>query len=77
MLSENTGGEGKSFEKAQEVTGYGHGNGEGIENPDEATKRLAEEFSFFGNTKNPLKMMDGSNGSSSRMNPGNIAEGGT
>ncbi len=50
------GGEGNNFEKAQEESGNGHGKGEGVEDLDEATKRLAEEFSFFGDTKNLSKM---------------------
>jgi hypothetical protein len=69
VLSEIPGGEGNNFEKAQEGPGNGHGNGdlklepgnghgdrEGVIDPDEATKRLAEEFSFFGDTKNLSKM---------------------
>lgn len=56
VLSEIPGGEGKILEKAQEGPGNGHDNGEGMKDPDEATKRLAEEFSFFGNIKNLSKM---------------------
>ena len=56
VLSENSGGEGNNFEEPQEEPRNGHGNGEGAENPDEAIKRLAEEFSFFGNIKNLSKM---------------------
>jgi hypothetical protein len=56
VLSEIPGGEEKNFEKAQQEPGNGHGNGEEVEDPDEATKRLAEDFSFFGNIKNLSKM---------------------
>jgi hypothetical protein len=56
VFSQIPGCEGNNFEKAQEGPGNGHDNGEGMEDPDGAIKRLAEEFSFFGNTKNLSKM---------------------
>jgi hypothetical protein len=55
VLSENPGGEGKNFEKAQEGPGNGHGNGEGVD-LDEYTKNLAEEFSVLMNPQNLSKM---------------------
>ncbi|MGD0625674.1 MAG: hypothetical protein ABSB32_13260 [Thermodesulfobacteriota bacterium] len=54
VLSEIPGGEGKNFEKAQEEPGKGHGNGEGVEDLDEPTKALAEEFAPFMNRKTTL-----------------------
>ena len=57
VFTQIPGGEGNIFEKAPKPEpGNGHGNGEGVIDPDEATKRLAEEFSFFGDIKNLSKM---------------------
>jgi hypothetical protein len=57
VLSENTGGKGNNFEKAQEKLqeepGNGHGNGEGVD-LDEQTKAMAEEFAVLLNPKTTL-----------------------
>ena len=55
MFSQIPGGEGNNFEKVQEGPGNGHGRFS-EEELDEPTKRLAEEFSFFGNIKNLSKI---------------------
>ena len=61
MLTQIRGGEENNFEKDQEgpvqepgngdrklEPGNGHTNGEGVVDADEATKKLAEEFPYFG-----------------------------
>lgn len=53
MLSENPGGEGNNFEKAQEGPGNGNDNGEGVD-LDEQTKAMAEEFAVLLNPKTTL-----------------------
>jgi hypothetical protein len=58
VFSQIPGGEGNNFEKAQEGPGTGHGrfSEEELEELDEPTKALAEEFSLFMNPQNLSKM---------------------
>ncbi len=58
VFSQIPGGEGNNFEKAQEGPGNGHGrfSEEELEELDEPTKALAEEFSLFMNPQNLSKM---------------------
>ncbi len=58
VLSEISGGEGNNFEKAQKGPGNGHGrfSEEELEELDEPTKALAEEFSLFMNPQSLSKM---------------------
>ncbi len=53
VLSENPGGAGNNFEKAQEGPGNGHGNGEGVD-LEEKRKAMADEFSVLLNPKTTL-----------------------
>ena len=58
VFSQISGGEGNNFEKPQEGPGNGHGcfSEEELEDLDEQTKAMAEEFSVLMNPQNLSKM---------------------